>query len=65
MPAVAAAFALGFAGSAFASYTPHLVVSQAGTKTTIHVTIAKEDDATLKLTIYAPAATPATLTMSG
>ena len=64
VPAIAAAFALGFAGSALASYIPHLVVSQAGTKTTIHVTIAKEDDATLKLTIYAPAATPATLTQA-
>jgi hypothetical protein len=59
--AVAAAFALAFAGSALASYVPKLVVSQTGTKTTIHVTIAKEDDATLKLTIYAPAAAPAKL----
>jgi hypothetical protein len=59
--AVVAAFALAFAGSALASYTPKLVVSQAGTKTTIHVTIAKEDDATLKLTIYAPTTAPATL----
>jgi hypothetical protein len=56
-----AALALVLTGSALAAYVPHLVVSQAGTKTTIHVTIAKEDDATLKLVIYAPAAAPATL----
>ena len=59
--AAVAALALAFAGSALASYTPKIVVSQAGTKTTIHVTIAKEDDATLKLTIYAPTAAAATL----
>jgi hypothetical protein len=59
--ATAAAFALAFAGSALASFTPKLVVSQSGTKTTIHVTIAKADDATLKLTIYAPSAAPSTL----
>jgi len=62
--AALAGLALAFAGSALASYTPKLVVSQAGTKTTIHVTIAKEDDATLKLTIYAPASAPATLTQA-
>src|SRR5207248_2549160 len=62
--AAVAALALAFAGSALASYTPKIVVSQAGTKTTIHVTIAKDDDATLKLTIYAPSATPATLTQA-
>ena len=59
--AATAALALAFTGSALAAYVPHLVVGQAGTKTTIHVTIAKEDDATAKLTIYAPAAAPATL----
>jgi hypothetical protein len=50
---------LGLTGSALASYTPKLVVSQAGPQTTIHLSIPKADDATLKLTIYAPA--PATL----
>jgi hypothetical protein len=59
--AAAAALALGFAGSALAAYVPHLVVSQAGTKTTIHVTIAKDDDATSRLVIYAPATSPSTL----
>ena len=62
--AAAAASALAFAGSALASYVPHLVVSQSGSKTTIHVTIAKEDDATLKVTIYAPASAPATLSQA-
>jgi hypothetical protein len=59
--AAVAALGLAFTGSALAAYVPHLVVSQAGTKTTIHVTIAKEDDATARLVIYAPAAAPATL----
>jgi hypothetical protein len=46
---------------ALGPYTPKLVVSQAGQNTTIHLSIPKADDATLKLTIYAPAAAPATL----
>jgi hypothetical protein len=62
--AAATVLALAFAGSALAAYVPHLVVSQAGTKTTIHVTIAKEDDATSRIVIYAPAAAPATLTQA-
>ena len=61
VPAVVAATALGLTGSALASYTPKLAVSQSGAKTTIHVTIPKADDATLKLTIFAPSAAPATL----
>jgi hypothetical protein len=60
LPTVVAC-ALGLTGSALASYTPRLVVSQAGAQTTIHLSIPKADDATLKLTIYAPAAAPATL----
>jgi len=62
--AAVAALALAFSGSALAAYVPKLVVSQAGTKTTIHVTIAKEDDATSRLVIYSPAAAPATLTQT-
>ncbi len=53
--------ALVFTGSALAAFTPRLVVSQAGAKTTIHLTIPKADDATAALVIYAPASVAATL----
>ena len=59
--AVMTAFALAFAATALASYTPKLVVSQAADKTTIHVTIPKADDSTAALVIYAPAGLAATL----
>jgi hypothetical protein len=57
----AIAASLVFTGQALASYTPKLVISQAAGKTTIHLTIPKADDATLKLTIYTPASVTATL----
>jgi hypothetical protein len=56
-----AAAALVFTGSALASYVPHLAVSQVVAKTTIHITIAKADDATARLVIYSPATATATL----
>jgi len=58
---VVPAAALVFAGSALATYTPRLVVTQAATATSIHLTIPKADDATLKLTIYTPPGAAATL----
>lgn len=60
-PTLAVASMLAFAGSALASYTPKLVVSQVGSKTTIHLTIPKPDDATARLVIYAPSSAAATL----
>ncbi len=59
--AATSALALAFAASALAAYTPKLVIIQAADKTTIHISIAKGNDATAKLSIYAPASTPATL----
>jgi hypothetical protein len=53
--------ALVLTGSALATYTPHLVVTQTGTATKVHLTIAKEDDATAALVIYSPASAAATL----
>ena len=56
--------ALVLTGSAMASYTPHLVVVQAGTQTKIHLTIPKADDATAALVIYSPTTATATLTQA-
>jgi hypothetical protein len=52
---VAAVAALAFAGSAFASFTPQLLVKQtAGAPVTITVKVAPSDDPTARVVIYVP-----------
>ena len=56
-----AALGLVFTSPAFASFIPHFAVSQAGTSTRFHVTIAKADDAPAHIVLYAPNTAAATL----
>lgn len=66
LTAVAALSALAFAGSAFASFAPKLIVASSGTGGTVRlgVVVNNADDATAKVSIYVPAgyqvATPPT-----
>jgi hypothetical protein len=57
LTAVAALSALGFAGSAFASFAPKLIVASSGTGGTVRlgVVASNTDDATARVAIYAPA----------
>jgi hypothetical protein len=59
---VTGALCLATAASALAAYVPTFAGSQNGAKTTLHVTSAKADDSTAKITIYSPSA--ATLTQA-
>jgi hypothetical protein len=51
---VAAAATLAFAGSAFASFAPKLVVSTEGNAARLGVVVNNADDPTAKVTIYVP-----------
>ena len=57
LTAVAALSALAFAGSAFASFAPKLIVASSGTGGTVRlgVVVNNADDATAKVSIYVPA----------
>jgi hypothetical protein len=68
--ACASIVALAFTGSALAAYAPRLVINHgtlrptAADSTTIKITQTKEEDATARIAIYAPAGYTATLNQS-